>query len=41
MGCVRDKMGKHLPNPRQQGNMSAHHSSNTAHSQIKSWELIW
>ena len=36
MGCVRNKMGKHLHNPRQQGNTSAYYSPSTTHSQVKS-----
>ena len=35
MGCVRNKMGEHSHNAKQQGNISAHHTSNTAYSQIE------
>ena len=36
MGCVRNKMGEHQYNDKQQGNTSAHHTSSAAHPQIKS-----
>ena len=36
MGCVRNKMGEHPHNAKQQGNTSANHTSSAAHSQIKS-----
>ena len=35
MGCVRNKMGEHLQYAKQQINTSAHHTSNTTHSQIE------
>ena len=35
MGCVRNKMGKHLHNPRQQGNTSANHSPSTIIHKLK------
>ena len=36
MGRVRNKMGEHLYNAKQQENTSAHHTSSATHSQIKS-----
>ena len=35
MGCVGNKLGKHLHNPRQQRNTFAHHSPSTTLSQIE------
>ena len=36
MGYVRNKMGEHLHNAKQQGNTSAHHTSSATHPQIES-----